>query len=61
LSPKDPAGSAHPDNWAQGESDIGPMWPRPPRPITATRLPKPTFQRLSGDQVVMPAHSSGAA
>ena len=38
-----------------------PMWPRPPRPITATWLPGPTLAFLSGDQVVIPAQSSGAA
>ncbi len=33
----------------------------PPRPTTATLLPGPTFQWRSGDQLVMPAHSRGAA
>jgi len=28
LSPKDPAGSARPRDWTQGESDIGPTRPR---------------------------------
>ena len=42
-------------------ANFRPMWPRPPRPITATLLHLPTFQWRSGDQVVMPAHSSGAA
>jgi hypothetical protein len=30
-------------------------------PTTATFLPGPAFQCLSGEYVVMPAHSSGAA
>ena len=30
-------------------------------PITATRLPGPAPQWRSGEYVVMPAHSSGAA
>ncbi len=37
------------------------IWPRPPRPITATFDPGPTPQVFSGDQVVTPAHSRGAA
>ena len=37
------------------------MWPSPPRPTTATFLPGPAPQRRSGEYVVMPAHSSGAA
>jgi hypothetical protein len=37
------------------------MWPSPPKPTTATLLPLPTFQWRKGDQVVMPAHRSGAA
>ncbi|KAG1389291.1 hypothetical protein G6F58_013315 [Rhizopus delemar] len=42
-------------------ANFTPMWPRPPRPITPTFWPGPTFQWRSGDQVGMPAHSSGAA
>jgi hypothetical protein len=37
------------------------MWPSPPRPTTPIRCPGPAFQCRSGDQVVMPAHSKGAA
>ena len=36
------------------------MWPSPPKPTTPTFWPGPTFQRRSGENVVMPAHSSGA-
>ncbi|MNN68459.1 hypothetical protein D3C81_1841710 [compost metagenome] len=45
-----------PSAWAS----LMPMWPRPPMPTTPTFLPGPAPQWRSGDQVVMPAHSSGA-
>ena len=35
--------------------------PSPPMPTTPTRLPGPTFQWRSGEKVVIPAQSSGAA
>ncbi|MOA17808.1 hypothetical protein D3C78_1380770 [compost metagenome] len=38
-----------------------PMWPRPPRPTTATFEPWPTPKRRIGFHTVMPAHSSGEA
>ena len=38
-----------------------PMCPSPPSPTTPTRSPAFTFHCRSGDQVVMPAHKSGAA
>jgi len=38
-----------------------PMCPRSPRPATAAFEPGPTGQCLSGEQLVMPAQSSGAA
>ncbi len=34
--------------------------PSPPRPMTPTVCPGPTSHRLSGTQVVIPAHISGA-
>ena len=37
------------------------MWPSPPSPTTPTFCPLPTFQWRSGEYVVMPAQSSGAA
>jgi hypothetical protein len=43
------------------EASLTAMCPSPPRPTTATRLPGPAPQRRSGEYVVMPAHSSGAA
>ena len=42
-------------------ASLTPMWPSPPRPMTATFLPGPAFQWRSGEYRVMPAHSSGAA
>ena len=36
-------------------------WPRPPRPTTASSSPRARPKCLSGEYVVMPAHSSGAA
>ena len=41
-------------------ASLMPMWPRPPMPTMPTFCPLPTFQCLSGDQVVMPAQSRGA-
>ena len=38
-----------------------PMWPRPPTPTTATERPVAAPHRRSGEYVVMPAQSSGAA
>ena len=40
---------------------LTPMWPSPPRPITASRVSGPACQCRSGEYRVMPAHSSGAA
>ncbi len=40
---------------------LTPMWPSPPTPTTATERPVPAPHRRSGEYVVMPAHSSGAA
>ena len=37
------------------------MWPRPPRPTTATRSPRLHPNCRRGEYVVMPAHRSGAA
>ena len=37
------------------------MWPSPPRPTTATFLPGPAPQAASGEYVVIPAQSRGAA
>ena len=37
------------------------MWPRPPRPTTPTTSPSSTSKWRSGEKVVMPAQSSGAA
>ena len=37
------------------------MCPSPPRPMIASRVPDPAFQCRSGENSVMPAHSSGAA
>ncbi|SLJ82299.1 Uncharacterised protein [Mycobacteroides abscessus subsp. abscessus] len=37
------------------------MWPSPPIPTMATRLPGPACQCRSGENSVTPAHSSGAA
>jgi len=39
---------------------LTPIWPSPPMPTMPTFLPGPAPQCFSGDQVVMPAHSSGA-
>src|SRR5207237_10610086 len=36
------------------------MWPNPPRPMTPTRCPATTFQCCIGENVVIPAQSSGA-
>ena len=41
-------------------ASLMPMCPSPPMPTTPTFLPGPAPQWRSGDQVVMPAHSSGA-
>ena len=38
-----------------------PIWPSPPMPTMPTFLPGPAPQCFSGDQVVIPAHKSGAA
>src|SRR2546422_6906604 len=37
------------------------MWPRPPRPTTATRSPFLQFHWRSGEYVVIPAQRSGEA
>jgi hypothetical protein len=42
-------------------ANLTPMWPRPPRPTMPTFLPVVTPQWWSGEYVVMPAQSSGAA
>ena len=36
------------------------MWPSPPSPTTPTRFPLAAPQCLSGEYMVIPAHSSGA-
>ena len=46
-----------PNAWA----NFTPMWPSPPRPTTPTFLPLVTPQWRSGEYVVIPAQSSGAA
>ena len=42
-------------------ASLTPMWPSPPRPTTPTRWPGPTCQWRSGEYVVIPAQSRGAA
>ena len=37
------------------------MWPSPPSPTTPTESPSSTSKYRSGEKVVIPAHSSGAA
>ena len=46
-----------PNAWA----NLTPRWPSPPKPTTATLEPGPTPERRSGEYVVIPAHSRGAA